>query len=426
MKIAIAGFGLEGKANYEYWKALGHDLTIVDEREQLDEVPAGAATMLGPDAFSKLEGFDMVVRTAGLNPHKIHTDGKVWSSTNEFFVACPAPIIGVTGTKGKGTTASLIAGILRAAGREVHLVGNIGVSALGELPSITPDGIVVFELSSFQLWDAERSPHTAVVLGIEPDHLNVHASMAEYVEAKAQVAAHQTPDDVVIFNADNEYSQEIAQRSPGRKLGYLSGEAGHIKDGTFYYQDMAVCPTDSLQIAGYHNQENAAAAISAVWEYTQDTEAIERGLKGFAGLPHRLKLVREVRGIRYFDDSIATTPSSAMAAIRAFSEEKVIILGGQSKGGSYDELLRLCEETGTKVIAIGSNGRELADRCAQLGVVCRYVDGLIDEVVRAADEIATAGDVVLLSPATASFDQYQSYADRGDQFAQAVNQLAAD
>lgn len=428
MKIAIAGYGLEGKSNYEYFKSRG-DVTIVDERETVDDLPAGVPTILGAGAFDKLGGFDMVVRTAGLSPRKIMTDGKVWSATNEFFAQCMTPIIGVTGSKGKGTTASLIASILRAAGKTVELVGNIGVPALSALERANAADVVVYELSSFQLWDLEKSPQTAVVLMIEPDHLDVHADMQDYVQAKAQIARHQAPGDLLVVHGANEYSQSIAAQSAAVKVNYPSTESAHVADGAFWYGDARLCDVTALHLPGRHNLDNACAAIDACWPLVQDGATIAQGLSGFAGLPHRLKFVREVAGVRYYDDSIATTPGSAIAALAAFDEPKVMILGGSDKGASYDTLADSVATLGTvrAVVAVGQTGGRIADLLEAKGageIVARVTAKTMSEIVRAASERAQPGDVVILSPASASFDMFKSYADRGEQFIAAVEALA--
>jgi UDP-N-acetylmuramoylalanine--D-glutamate ligase len=316
MKIAIAGYGTEGKASYRYWNTPKHQVVVVDEQEI--DVPVGASSITGEGVFGRLNGFDMVIRSPGLVPRKIITDGKIWSATNEFFAKCPALIIGVTGTKGKGTTSSLIASILRAAGKTVHLVGNIGQPALDVLPDIQPDDIVVYELSSFQLWDLEKSPQVAVVLMIEPDHLDVHADFTEYVAAKANIAANQLTTDRVVYYAGDEWSTQIAETSPGQRLPYPTERTAHVRGEYFYYGDTEVCATENVGLPGVHNLENACAAITATRPWVQDGVVIAEGLHSFDGLPHRLKFVREVNGVRYYDDSIATTPGSAIAAIKAF------------------------------------------------------------------------------------------------------------
>lgn len=437
MKIAIAGFGAEGKANYAYWNTPENEVVIVDEREIPEsELPLDASVITGEGAFSRLGGFDIVIRTAGLAPRKITTDGKIWSATNEFFEKCPAPIIGVTGTKGKGTTASLITSMLRAAGKTVHLVGNIGVPALEELPKITAKDIVVFELSSFQLWDLETSPHVAVVLMIEPDHLDMHVNMDEYIEAKANIARYQAEGDQTIYHPTNEYSRRIAYAGNGTKQRYYTPEDGgaYVQDGMFFVGDHALCSVDTLHIAGAHNLENACAAITAVKAFLPEVtdEQIAEGLGSFTGLPHRLKFIREVNGVRYFDDSIATTPGSAIAALRAFREPKVIILGGSDKGADYKEVIHACKETRSYVVAIGKTGRDIQGLCMQYGVLCDRVEGGMGEVVARAREIAEneleedytyKPPVVILSPASASFDQYNNYADRGERFITAVQAL---
>lgn len=422
MKIAIAGYGIEGRASFEYYSSRGHEVVIVDERSDCD-VPEGVTAICGPEAFAALGDFDLIIRSPGIAPQKLPYGDAVWSQANEFFARCPAPIIGVTGTKGKGTTSSLIAAILRAGGKTVHLVGNIGAPALAVLDQVAAEDIVVYELSSFQLWDLKKSPHIAVVLGIEPDHLDVHADYAEYVAAKAHITENEITTDRVVFDVSNDIATAIAGLSVGQQLPYPSERTAHVRGNFFYYHDTELCATDELQLVGGHNSKNACAAITAAWPWVQEPAAIAEGLRSFDGLPHRLKFVAEVRGVKYYDDSIATTPGSAIAAIEAFSEPKVIILGGSDKGAEYGEIVRLCKETNTKVIAIGQTGSVIQKLCASVATDCERVDGLMPEVVRAAQAAAQPGSIVILSPASASFDQYKNYADRGEQFIAAVGRL---
>lgn len=428
MKVAIAGYGVEGEANYRYYKDHGYDVTIVDEAAVPGKpIPDGATFLLGPKVFKSLKDYDLVVRTASLPPHHIKTDGKIWSATNEFFAKCPAPIIGVTGTKGKGTTSSLITSILRAAGFTVHLLGNIGQPALDVLHDIKPTDIVVYELSSFQLWDLERSPHVAVVLMIEPDHLDVHADIDDYVHAKGNIRRYQRGDDVCFYHPSNKWSEQIAHSTVlGDSVRYNARDASGVyeEQGYFRVQGDTVCPVSALSLPGAHNVENACAAISAARVFALDNRAIEQGLKVFNGLPHRLKFVAEVKGIRYYDDSIATTPGSAIAALNAFHEPKVIILGGSDKGAHYDEIIRRCKETKTAVVAIGQTGKVIEKLCREHDVVVATPDGDMKNIVKTATAIAAPGGVVLLSPASASFDMFKNYSDRGEQFVAAVNQLA--
>ena len=427
MNIAIAGYGLEGKASYDYWNTGEHDITIADERTDV-EVPNGAKSILGDDAFSKLDGFDMVVRTASLRPSRITTDGTIWGATNEFFEKCPAPIIGVTGTKGKGTTCSMITSILKAAGKTVHLVGNIGTPALEILPAIQADDVVVYELSSFQLWDIKRSPDIGVCLLIEPDHLNVHESMEEYVDAKANIARFQREDDAFFFHPTNSYAAAIALKTVAHtNARYNCSEdmpSVYYDAHDFCYKGEAIVPLEALRLRGDHNKENACAALSVAKYMGVENVACEKGLRDFTGLPHRLKFIREVNDVSFYDDSISTTPGSAIAALRSFSEPEVIILGGSDKGSNYDEVVGECSARAARVVAIGETGKVVADSCAHNGVDAHYVDGDMEQVVRAAYDWATErGGVVILSPASASFDMFEDYADRGDQFVAAVEAL---
>lgn len=427
MKIAIAGYGLEGKANYEYWsKDPRHYITIVDQKDVPDQpLPEGVKTILAPDAFEHLDGFDLVVRTAGLAPYKIKTDGKIWSGTNEFFAKCPAEIIGVTGSKGKGTTASLIVSILEAAGRKVWLLGNIGDPALEVLDKIQPSDIVVYELSSFQLWDIERSPHTAVVLFIEQEHLDVHRNMKEYVDAKGNIARFQDPKDLLVYNGQNEYSVSIAKRSKAQKIAFPEAGSAHVKDGQFVYGEHIICSTSVLQIPGAHNIDNAIAAIDATWKYTQNVAAIEKGLHEFKGLQHRLAFVRRVGNVSYYDDSIATTPTSAIASLRAFEGRKVIILGGSAKGSDFTELAREMLKHDVQAILIGAEAEHIAEalKKAKFSAFEIIEKPTMTKLVARATKLAKPHSTVLLSPAAASFGLFKNYADRGDQFIAAVNDL---
>lgn len=429
MRIAIAGFGIEGRTNYDYFrmKFPEAEVVVVDAREEIEGgAPGGVELILGVDAFSRLNSFDLVVRTAGLAPWKVSTSGKLWSATNEFFAECPAPIIGVTGTKGKGTTSSLIASILRSAGKTVHLLGNIGVPALSELAGIKSTDVVVYELSSFQLWDIEYSPQVAVVLMIEPDHLDVHEDMAEYVEAKSRIVGFQGSGDVVIHHPSNEQALAIAGQSRARAVRYGVADDGGVYEeaNNFCVQGHAICSVETLHLVGRHNIDNACAAISAVkaFDGSVSDEAIAEGLAGFEGLDHRLKFVREIGGVRYYDDSIATTPGSAIAAIRSFEGPRVVILGGSDKGADYRGVVELCRDTSTKVVAIGQVGRRIADLAEELRVTYEYVDSMALAVERAS-QLAEPGGVVILSPAAASFDMFKNYQDRGYQYIEVVNQL---
>lgn len=426
MKIAVAGFGIEGESNYRYWAAdINNEITIIDQNQPKSKIPVGVKSIISADAFDKLQDFDLVIRTAGLDPQKIKTNGKIWSATNEFFAKCPNQIIGITGSKGKGTTASLIASILESAGRKVWLLGNIGLPALDVINQIQPDDIVVYELSSFQLWDIEKSPQVAVILFIEQEHLDVHIDMADYINAKTNITKYQTSDDILIYNKSNQYSVQIASQSKARLIGYTDIKTAHIQDNCFYYGEQNICSIQVLQLVGRHNLDNACAAIDVAWEFINDTAAIEAGLHKFTGLPHRLQFVREINGVKYYDDSIATTPSSAIAALRSFDNSKVIILGGSSKGSDFMALGNELMRHDVRAILIGDESARIADSCRSAGFTNYEIlnNPNMLEIVDHAQLIAKSGSVVLLSPASASFGLFKNYSDRGDQFIDAVNKL---
>jgi len=426
MKIAIAGYGLEGESNYRYWAIDdNNDITVVDQKQPDRELPSDVKLLISDDAFEKLQGYDLVVRTAGLSPNKIKTDGKVWSATNEFFEKCPAPIIGVTGSKGKSTTTSLIASILEYSGRNVWLLGNIGKPGLDVLGDVQQSDVVVYELSSFQLIDLQRSPHIAVVLFIEQEHLDVHMDMAEYIESKANITKYQDEGDILIYNKSNEYARYIAQNSEAQLIGYTDLTTAHVAENSFYYGEQLICSVNTLKIIGKHHQDNACAAIDAVWGITKNIDIITKGLAAFTGLPHRLSFVREVAEVKYYNDSIATTPTAAIAALRSFDQPKVIILGGSSKGSDFTELGNELLRQKAKAILIGDEAENIAAACKKAGFDDYKImkQPTMVKVVDQAKKLSKPGGVVLLSPASASFGLFKNYVDRGDQFEAAVNAL---
>lgn len=444
MKIALIGFGLETKSAYEYFKKLNKNYTfdIYDENSKSKiELPEGVNFFGNFHDFSKIEA-DLIVRTPAVNPNRLPQNVKITSVTNLFFENCPAPIIGVTGSKGKGTVSSFITEILRAAGLRVHLVGNIGVPALDHLSEIQDNDVIVYELSSFQLWDTQKSPHISILNNIEPDHLDVHNDFEDYVSAKINIAKNQKKGDFFIFNQENEIvSKKVESEKQSLKAElqpFPNFDLAHIEEDKFFWGDELIFSTDILKIPGVHNQKNACAAMIATFDFLREkgfeNEEIfdfwREGLSKFTGLPHRLKFVREFKGVRFYDDSIATTPGSAIAALNSFEKPKILILGGSNKGADLSELIekiaKMPEQELRKVILMGTESEKLTQKLISGGFK-RFInlgtETNMQEVVKTAFKNAKSGDVVILSPAHASFDMFKSYVDRGEQFVENVNLL---
>lgn len=426
MKIAIAGYGVEGQVSFRHYaQNTENDITIVDQAYPQADIPSGVKTIIGEDAFNNLLGFDIVIRTPALSSEKINTDGKIWSATNEFFSLCPAPIIGITGTKGKGTVASLVASILEKSGRKVWLVGNIGIAALEVLSDISHEDIVVYELSSFQLWDIEFSPRTAVMLFVEPEHLNIHKNSQDYFAAKLNITKYQTKKDELIYYKDNKLID--ISHTKAQKIPYPDNQFAHVIENKFYYGEIELGSTDNLKLLGAHNLDNACAAINAVWSYVNTPQIIMDGIAGFSGLPHRLQMVGEANGIYYFDDSIATTPSATIAAINAIDRPKHLILGGSSKGLDYKKLAkRMTDADVVSAVLIGQEADIIAKELDDVGFkeyIIMSSENTMKDIVKATQKRTKTGDAVLLSPGATSFGLYKDYIDRGNQFIQVIRGL---
>jgi UDP-N-acetylmuramoylalanine--D-glutamate ligase len=336
-------------------------------------------------------------------------------------------VIGVTGTKGKGTTSTLISLILEGAGKQVTLGGNIGVPALELLPRISADSWVVLELSSFQLIDLQHSPHIGICLMVVPEHLDWHPDVKHYTDAKAKLFARQNTDDIAIYFAENETSKRIASASRGRKLPYYAAPGAYIKNDAVMIDSQIICKTSELKLLGRHNWQNICAAVTAAWQVTQDFEALRSVLTSFSGIEHRLQLVRELEGVRYYDDSYGTAPETAEVAMEAFGQPTIIILGGRGKGVPFDDLAEFVAKRPNikQVIAIGETGPEIA-ALLRKNSYSKITKGgqTIEAIVQQARELAEPGDVVLLSTACTSFDMFKNYRQRGELFTKAVQALA--
>jgi len=433
MKIGIIGYGLEGQAAYSYWHDKG-EITICDIKNL--DFPSDVNTQTGQNYLADISRFDLIIRspiiklTDLLSSTNQDIKAKITTNTNEFFRVCPSKnIIGVTGTKGKGTTSTLIAKILENAGKSVYLGGNIGLPALSLLKNnIKSDDWIVLELSNFQLIDCRYSPHIALCLTMMPEHLNWHADVDEYYNAKTQLFRYQNGDDVAIYYALNKDSKRIASTGKGWKIPYFDEPGAIVKNNYIQIADIDICHTDELALKGKHNWQNVCAAVTAVWQITRDVEKIKQVLTSFTGLEHRLEFVANVAGVKYYDDSFGTTPDTAIVAIEAFSDPKILILGGSDKGADYTNLAETITNNTNNVrsvILIGQQGPRIEAALNKTGYK-NYTYGGSDmrQIVSSAQSLSLPGDIVLLSPACASFDMFKDYKDRGEKFKQAVLELA--
>ncbi len=440
-KVAVIGAGIEGISTTRYLLGKGAE-PVLYERKNISELERsagekirklGVRTFFGGKYLDSLEDFDLIFRSPGVRPdlpalQRAEKKGsKITSQTKLFFDLCPVPIIGVTGTKGKGTTSALIHDILKTAGKKVFLGGNIGNPPLAFLDKVTPDSIVVLELSSFQLIDLDKSPHVAIVLMVTSEHLDWHKDEAEYIKAKTQITKYQTAKDFAVINADYSTSREIGEISKARK--YYFSTRKPVENGAYIDQDFVVLVTNGwtsivktsdIKLIGDHNLQNITAATVVAGLLAIPPDTIAKAIKTFKGLPHRLEFVGEVSSVKFYDDSASTTPETAIAAVRAFENPKILILGGASKHSDFTLLGKAIVQNNVKaVILTGEEAARIRDSIDSAG---GFSGKIIEEalgmkkIVQEAKTLSEPGDIVLLSPACASFGLYKNYMDRGEQF----------
>ena len=447
-RVAVFGIGVSNIPLIRMLRAHGIDVTACDRntREGLgqtaDELEAlGTKLKLGEGYMEDLDA-DLIFRSPGIRPDvpafeaAVARGAKVTSEMEVFFDVCPCKKIAVTGSDGKTTTTTIIAKLLERAGYTVHLGGNIGHPLLAETFDMKPEDIAVLELSSFQLLCMTSSPEIAVVTNVAPNHLDIHKGMEEYVSAKKNIFLHQHPEDKVVLNRDNELTRSFAAEAKGsvtlfsRQNPMDSGvvlENGVIcvkQDG----KSRPVLPVEDILLPGVHNIENYMAAIAAVNGLVSD-EIIRAFAKTFGGVEHRIELVRELHGVRYYNDSIGSSPSRTIAGLRAFPQKVILIAGGYDKHIPYDVLgpelvahvktLVLTGATAPKIRA-AAEGAEGYDP-ERLPI---YEVDEFEEAVKKAQSLAQPGDVDILSPASASFDKFKNFMERGDTFKRIVRALS--
>ena len=435
-RVAVLGLGVSNRPLVRLLLSYGCDVTGCDRtpREKLDaEVlaleQAGCVLSLG-DTYLDSIAADIVFRTPGMHPNnpalvRLREQGaEITSEMEVFFEVCPCQILAVTGSDGKTTTTTLISEMLKADGKKVWLGGNIGTPLLPLVMQMEKTDFAVVELSSFQLMDMRRSPGRAVITNLAPNHLDVHKDMEEYVEAKKNIFHFQDASGLLVLNHDNAITDGLVGN--GRTVKFSRQGSAHVclRGDMIIRGGEAVLDTKHILLPGVHNVENYMAAIAAVEGLVSD-DAVRSVAENFGGVEHRIELVRVKDGVRYYNDSIASSPSRTMAGLRSFPEKVILIAGGYDKQIPYDVLgpeicrhvkkLFLCGATAPKI-------REAVENCG--GVQPEMVDcGDFECAVRAAAAAAQAGDVVLMSPASASFDQFKNFMERGECFKRIVKEL---
>ena len=443
--VAVIGIGVSNQPLIQLLLSRNISVTACDKksREALgplaEELEKGGCRLrLGEDYLQGLDQ-DVIFRTPGMRPDlpeltaAVERGSLLTSEMEVFFEVCPCTKIAVTGSDGKTTTTTIIAELLRAAGKTVHLGGNIGHPLLAETGGMEPEDIAVLELSSFQLMTMTHSPHIAVVTNLAPNHLDVHRDFAEYLSAKENIFTHQKAEDIAVFNADNDVTLEESGRVPGRAR--LFSRQRELEDGVFLRDSAIVCRRggverevlrlSGIKLPGVHNVENYMAAIAAVDGLVPD-EIIRKFAAEFGGVEHRIELVRELNGVRYYNDSIASSPSRTIAGLRSFDQKIILIAGGKDKGIPYDALGPEVNEHVKLLILCGATAEvirravERAENYSELEIaeVSDY-----QEAVSLAQSRAKEGDVVMLSPASTSFDRFANFMERGRVFKEIVNAL---
>jgi UDP-N-acetylmuramoylalanine--D-glutamate ligase len=447
-RVGIIGFARQGRSLARWLPSVGAVVTVADSKtaDQLklsDGDYPGVHFMLGGNVTGFLDGLDVLCLSGGvpldlpLVEEAVRRGIPLANDAQLFLERCPAPVIGITGSAGKTTTTTLCGEIMKLSDYRTWVGGNIGDVLLDVLPQIEPRDCVVMELSSFQLEIMTVSPFTATVLNVTPNHLDRHGTMENYIRAKSHIIAYQNADDIAVLGRDDAGSRMLEQAVSGELAWFSMREM--VANGAFMagqrlvvagistpdYAPHILCERDDIHLRGDHNVYNVLAACAITGAFGADLAPMQQAVMNFRGVPHRLEVVREVGGVTYVNDSIATAPERVLAALRSYDEPLILLAGGRDKKLDWEDMIRLALHKTRQIIAFGEAG-DLVMKVAE----SLYADpahltrvNTLEEAVAAAASVAQAGDVVLLSPGGTSYDAYQDFAARGEHFRQIVGGL---
>ena len=448
-KVAVIGLGVSNLPLLEYLHDKKAKVTVFDERT-IEEIPQETInkinmyefeTSFGKNCLEKLNGFNLIFRSPSCLPTRKELQqeaekGAIVTTEVEMLMEmCPCKIIGVTGSDGKTTTTSMINAILKEAGYNTFLGGNIGTPLFTKLPEIKPDDIVVLELSSFQLMNMQVSPDIAVITNITPNHLNIHKDYQEYIDAKKNIFKNQDENGILILNYDNDITRSCAKEAKGKVIFFSSKEKldnGFIVDEEIIKEcedkvRKHILNTNEVILRGNHNFQNIATALAAT-KTLVDTDIAVQAIKEFKPVEHRIEFIREIDGVKWYNDSASSSPTRTLSGINAFKENIVLIAGGYDKNLDYEPLAKPVLDKVSKLILIGQTAEKIFDAVKneadkQNKKIDIYMCDSLEQTIDIAKKTSKKGDVVLFSPASASFDMFKNFADRGEKFKNLVNNI---
>lgn len=436
-KIAILGLGVSNIPLLEYLHNLGCDVVVFNtkplDKNLIDKLNIYKIKYYNEEnAFDYLHGFDIIFRSPSILPTRkelviAKEEGAVITSEiRELLHLAPCKVIGVTGSDGKTTTTTLINEILKANSYHTFLGGNIGTPLFTKLPEMKKEDIIVLELSSFQLMDMDISPDISIITNIAENHLDIHSSFEEYIDAKKNIFKYQDNKGILVTNADNEITNKFKGNGETRYFSRSKQTNYFYTDGTYiYYNGKKILNKNDIKLRGIHNLENIATALTAVIDLIDLDKSIEV-IKNFNGVEHRLEFVREINNVKWYNDSVSSSPTRTIAGLYSYDENIVLIAGGYDKHLDYTNIAKPILDKVTKLILMGDTKEKIYNAVTTSVMnpnIEIYKCNTLQEVVDKAKEVAIPGEIVLFSPASASFDMFKNFADRGNQFKDLVNKL---